>query len=198
MRAIFETFADLIAERLIARVPTTEDSVRYTLFAALLEHGVRPKDVVLEYPHPKIPRAEIDTWLPLFEGCPAAIEFKYDRDPPGGRNQPKTQKAGSVFRDLRRLLLTASNANAKSYFVYLTTREMAVYFRNPINGHNSLFALAPGESMDISLSYFEGKPVTFMTGLGEPFEARISAVLARSLPADFELRIFEILSKGVP
>lgn len=192
MQSIFTTFADLIRERIEAGTPTTEDSVRYTFFAALLENGVAAKDVVLEYPHPAIARAEVDTWLPSYQGVAVAIEFKYDRDPPGGKNQPRTQKAGSVFRDLRRLSLTAAETKAKSYFVYLTTAEMAIYFRNPNNGHHGLFGLRPGETTTIKNSYFEGKPNTFMATLGEKFEATLTTVMSRSLPAGYELRIYEV------
>lgn len=192
MKIIFEAFASLLDERIAARTHTTEDSVRYTLFAALLENGSCAKDVVLEYPHPAIPRAQIDTWIPSYGGRSVAIEFKYDRDPPSGKNQPKTQRAGGVFRDLSRLVLTVQVTNTRAYFVYLTTAEMAVYFRNAENGHSEFFALSNGRDLTVSRSYFEDKPETFRKAAGEPFEATISGVLTRSLPDGFELRIYQV------
>jgi len=36
MREIFELFAKLLSERLVAKIATTEDSIRYTFFYALL------------------------------------------------------------------------------------------------------------------------------------------------------------------
>ena len=43
MNAIFGDFAQLLESRLRDRVLTTEDSVRYTLFAAMLHHNIQPE-----------------------------------------------------------------------------------------------------------------------------------------------------------
>jgi len=192
MRQAFEEFSRLLELRLASKVPTTEDSVRYTLFAAMLSNGIAAEEVVLEYPHPAIERGKIDTWLPNYQGRPVSIEFKYDRDPPGGKNQPKTQKAGSVFRDMHRQLLTCKETSADCYFVYVTTKEMAVYFNNPNNGYQSIFGLQPDQQFEIGHDYFSGKPMTFMTSLGGEFEARIFCIMSRSLPQNHELRIYKV------
>lgn len=192
MKPVFSEFANLLAQRLSVGTPTTEDSVRYTLFAAMLANGVKAEDVVLEYPHPAIPRAQVDTWLPSYDGKSIAIEFKYDRDPPGGKNQPKTQKAGSVFRDIHRLLLIGESISAICYFVYVTTNEMAIYFKNPNNGYDGFFALADGQHLEIRNGYFFGKPATFMNALGGGFEADLLAIQSQSLPADHSLRIYQV------
>jgi hypothetical protein len=44
--------------------------------------------------------ALVDTWIPVLG---TALEFKYDRDIPSGRNTPHTQKAGTIFHDFFRL-----------------------------------------------------------------------------------------------
>ena len=54
MKPIFTDFAGLLETRLRRDVPTTEDSVRYTLFASLLRNDVEPHSIVLEYSHPEI------------------------------------------------------------------------------------------------------------------------------------------------
>ena len=177
LKPVFTDFAGLLETRLVRAVPTTEDSVRYKLFASLLRNGVEPDEVVLEFPHPAIPRAKVDTWLPDFEGTPVAIEFKYDRDPPSGTNLPKTQKAGALFADLRRLQLLSDRAAA--YLAYLTTNDMDVYFNNPRHGHRELYELPPGHSLEIGESYFVDKPATFVGAAGRPFGASITAVLSR-------------------
>ncbi|MDH7943689.1 hypothetical protein QGM61_07635 [Pseudohongiella sp. SYSU M77423] len=192
MRKAFDKFSELLELRLASKVSTTEDSVRYTLFAAMLSNGISPDEVVLEFPHPAIERGQIDTWLPNFRGRPVSIEFKYDRDPPSGKNQPKTQKAGSVFRDIHRQLLTCQKTNAECYFVYVTTKEMAVYFNNPNNGYQTIFGLQPDQKFQIDHGYFSGKPMTFMTSLGGEFEAGITCIISKSLPHDHELRIYKI------
>lgn len=94
----WERFAELLGRRLTKGVFTTEDSVRYTFFTALLEwERLAPEDIVLEHRHPTIASALIDTWIPQLNGAGFAFEFKYDRDIPSGKNSPRTQRAGKKF-----------------------------------------------------------------------------------------------------
>ena len=192
MKAIFSQFADLLDVRFRKEIYTSEDAVRYTMFASMLYQGIPSDSLSFEYPHPTLDGAKIDTWFQIDGEKPIAIEFKYDRVIPSGRNQPRTQKAGSVFHDLYRLLLVNTSIRATCYFVYVTTSEMATYFTNPSNGHNAFFELLPGASIEIQSDYFSGKPQTFRKQLGNEFEARIKGVLSRSLAADHSLRIFEV------
>ena len=61
MHSTFALFAELLKERLAAKVPTVEDSVRYTFFYALLSSGAcSHTEVFIEYPHPVIKAKEID------------------------------------------------------------------------------------------------------------------------------------------
>lgn len=193
MIAVFEEFADLLDKRFGRGVVTTEDSVRYTFFAALLKAGVAPHEVVLEYPHPAIDRAKIDTWLPTYRNGSIAFEFKYDRDPPGGTNQPKTQKAGYVFKDLHRQVLVAKEIGVRSYFVYVTSEEMAVYFRNPNNGHFEFWGLEKGGDLDIDEHYFSNKTKTFLSTLGGIFQAKVIGVFARTLSGGNYVRVYEVI-----
>ena len=48
MTQAIAAFVPLLKTRLSASIFTTEDSVRYTFFAALLHAGVQPEQVVLE------------------------------------------------------------------------------------------------------------------------------------------------------
>lgn len=192
MIEVFREFGRLLEERFRREVVTTEDSVRYTFFAALLESGVTPDQVVLEYPHPAIDRAKIDTWLPAYKGGAIAIEFKYDRDPPGGLNQPKTQKAGAVFKDLRRQVLVAKEIGVRSYFVYVTSEEMAVYFRNPNNGHSELWGLESGSDMLVDEQYLSEKPKTFLGTLGGSFEAKVVGAFHSDLYGGNYLRVYKV------
>lgn len=193
MLAIFQRFGDLLDKRFKQKVVTTEDSVRYTFFAALLDAGILPHEVVLEYPHPAIERAKIDTWLPSYPGGPVAIEFKYDRDLPGGNNQPKTQKAGYVFKDLYRQVQIANEIRVRSFFVYVTSDEMATYFSNPNNGHTDFWSLRDGDVLDIDERYFSNKPRTFLDALGGAFEVRVAGAFSRQLSGDNYLRAYEVM-----
>ena len=194
MIEIFEKFGELLDKRFELGVATTEDSVRYTFFAALLEAQIQPHQVVLEYPHPSIERAKIDTWLPKYKEGPVAFEFKYDRDPPGGKNQPKTQKAGSVFKDLKRQVQVAKNVEICSYFIYVTSEEMATYFRNPNNGYVDFWELKQGQIIEMDHGYFSNKPNTFLDRLGELFQASVAGVFSRELQGGNYLRVYQVLS----
>jgi hypothetical protein len=196
MIEILEKFADLLDARFKHEVVTTENSVRYTFFGALLDSGVKPHEVVLEYPHPAIERARIDTWIPAYEGGSVALEFKYDRDPPGGMNQPKTQKAGYVFKDLHRQVQVARSVKIRSYFVDVTSQEMAVYFQNPNNGHAEFWDLATGHALDIEEAYFAAKPRTFMNAVGGAFRATVVGACRRALAGGKHLRAYEVIPSG--
>ena len=194
MKTVFSQFADLLDARFRKDIHTSEDAVRYTMFAAMLYQDIPADSLSFEYPHPHptLKRAKIDTWLQIDGEKPIAIEFKYDRGIPSGLNLPGPQKAGSVFYDLYRLLLVNTSIGATCYFVYVTTAEMAAYFTNPSNGHNAFFELLPSASIDILKGYFSGKSQTFRDHSKTEFEARIKGILSRSLAADHGLRIYEV------
>jgi len=189
------TFIELMNDRLEHSVFTTEDSVRYTFFAALLAQGVAPHQVVLEYPHPKIKGAEVDTWITPSEKVDdsvIAIEFKYDRTIPSGYNQPKTQKAGSVFRDLQRQALLAEDAAVAPYFVYLATLEMAKYFSNPKNGLSHLWHLKKDEQLSIDEDFANSKAKTFLSQIMDVKPFSIVGVVSSELANRHYLKVYKL------
>jgi len=189
--AVLERFGELLHTRLESDVLTTEDSVRYTFFAALLEKGgIDCHNVIMEYRHPSIPGAEVDTWIPSIDGSGLAVEFKYDRDIPSGRNAPRTQKAGKVFHDLYRL--GKIEAHMRRVFVYLTGPEMAGYFGNPTNGLTRFFLLPSGESLAIDSAFMAGKSVTFTASVGEPPNVLVTGLYSRSLPRLHHVQAHEV------
>jgi hypothetical protein len=191
-RDALENFGDLLDTRLGSGVFTTEDSVRYTLFAALLtKWNLRPEEIVLEQPHPAIARAQIDAWIPAAGDRPGvAIEFKYDREMPSERNSPRTQKAGKVFHDLYRLGTLPKSV--VRIFVYLTSSEMAGYFRNPSNGLSAFFALPLGRSLPIDAGFMQGRASTFVQSAGQVPSVAVRTLHSRSLSNNHELRVFEV------
>jgi hypothetical protein len=90
-QAIFEQFASLLNTRLSNAVITTEDSVRYSFYAAILYSGIlQPHEMIMEFPHPEIPNAEVDTYIPAKESnLPEVFELKYHRQVPNGKNSPR-------------------------------------------------------------------------------------------------------------
>jgi hypothetical protein len=195
MQRVFDEFAALLEARYKAGVPTTEDSVRYTFYAAALRHGnLDPAEVVLEYPHPSIPGAEIDTYvLPSGYRAATAIEFKYDRSNPGGGPQNRTQRAGAVFADVFRLARIPDATATKRYFVYLTDREMAGYFRNRANLLDTFFDAAPGSTLTISPSMYAQAAATFRSRVaGVECSCNVGKVLSRDFSSGFFLRAWEV------
>lgn len=188
---ILDRFAELLHARLESDAFTTEDSVRYTFFAALLEKGgIECHNVIMEYPHPSIAGAEIDTWVRTFEGSGLAVEFKYDREIPSGRNTPRTQKAGKVFHDLYRL--GKVEAHIHRVFVYLTGPEMAGYFGNPVNGLAKFFLLPSGQSLPIDSAFLSGKSATFAASVSEIPNVTVTALYGRNLPKLHHVRVYEV------
>jgi hypothetical protein len=186
-------FGNLLEVRLSKGVYTTEDSVRYTLFVAILRTAsLTPEEIVLEHPHPTIQRAQVDTWiLPTAKRQGVAIEFKYDREIPSALNGPRTQKAGKVFHDIYRL--GQVSREMRRIFVYLASSEMSTYFLNKSNGLSGFFSLPEGQSLHIDESYLQGKSTTFVQACGPVPGVTVKLVFSRSLPRHHELRMFEIL-----
>lgn len=188
-----DLFGELLERRLKLGVYTAEDAVRYTFFASLMQaQDLRPEDIVLEHNHGSIERAKIDTWIPSFGGRSYAIEFKYDRQIPSGRNTPLTQKAGHIIKDLFRLAKIDATLGAEALFVYLATREMGGYFSNPNNGLADLFRLAPGSSLHIDNHYLLNRPETLRRSAGDVTPCTLTCVCSRSLCNEHQLRVWGI------
>lgn len=187
-----ETFGDLLDTRIGRNVFTTEDSIRYTFFAALLrESALQPADIVLEHRHPAISRAQVDTWIPPENGREGlAVEFKYDRKIPSDKNAPRTQKAGKIFHDLYRLGRIPSNM--QRLLIYVAGAEMTAYFKNPSNGLVDFFGLPKGNSMLIDSAFLAERSATFVKSAGEVPNIKAVTLYSRSLSKNHELRVFEV------
>lgn len=137
----FILFSKLINERLLDGAHMSEDNVRYAYYLSVNQVGnIFHTEVFLEYPHPKLPGKEIDSFIKGdFYPKGIAIEFKYDRANPGGTNQNRTQRAGSFLADLFRLNKIPNSTAEDKYFAYLTDKEMASYFLNPQNKLSGLY-----------------------------------------------------------
>jgi hypothetical protein len=187
----WERLGELLEVRLAKGVFTTEDSVRYTFFIALLEREhLKPEDIILEHRHPGITSALIDTWIPALDGVGVALEFKYDRDIPSGKNSPRTQKAGKIFQDLYRL--GQFNTTAHRVFVYLASDEMTSHFMSKRNRLSEFFSLAPGRSLRIDDAFLAGRAKSFVSMLGATPNVEAVALYARGLPHGHQVRAYEV------
>uniref|UniRef100_A0A7C5Z2W5 Restriction endonuclease n=1 Tax=candidate division CPR3 bacterium TaxID=2268181 RepID=A0A7C5Z2W5_UNCC3 len=193
---IFEQFTELLEDRFSKQVYTTEDSIRYSLFYCLTNYGrIHPSDVILEYPHPHFSGAKVDTYIPPQNGHFGLVfEFKFDREIPSSKNPPKTQKAGKVFADIFLLVLfKPDNKNVRSYFVYVTDKEMATYFQNPSNQLDNFFNLMPGDILKIDRKYIEKHPRIFVKSVGSNIvDCEVLCYLRKEFPSEIWVRIYEI------
>jgi len=196
MEKVFKKFSALLKKRLEEGVVTTEDSVRYTFFAALLEESdILPHEVILEYAHPKIPKAMVDTYIPSKKNRNGSIfEFKYDRKIPTKKNSPRTQKAGKLFNDIYRLTKFDSDLSATAFFVYITDNEMAKYLSSKKNSLSDFFQLPMGEALPIDQNYVASKSGTFRDAIGGDISANVKCVWRDNLPSNHQIRIYEVNS----
>jgi len=196
----FEQFAILLEQRFANDVYTTEDSVRYMLFHCLTSYlDLNPADFIIEYSHSQILRAHIDMYiLPKNEVPGLAFEFKYDRKIPSEMSINKTQRAGYAFADIFRLATFKSPyENLMRYFIYLTDREMAVYFQNPSNCLRDFFELDLGKHLSINREYVENHPKTFIKAAGKLIvPCGVTARFKKDFDQERWLRIYEIIYKG--
>lgn len=198
MKEVLEEFSTLLGERL-SKTYTTEDSVRYTFFVALLKRtNIAPHEIILEYPHPKIPGAEVDTYIPSSsERKGLVLEYKYDRQIPSGRNAPRPQKAGKLFNDIYRLTQFHADPNPTLWFVYLTDSEMASYLRNERNGLMDFFELPIGEVLRVDKEYISSKSATFQGAIDRVLSAQIKCMWNEKMPKQHEVRLYEILPLSI-
>lgn len=190
--AAIGAFEELLIRRMASGVHTSEDGVRYTFFAALAKSGFSPEQVALEYPHPNVKRAQVDTVVLDETGRPAlAVEFKYDRDIPSGAATPRPMKAGDLFADLIRL--SQFRDPCERLFVYVTDSIMANYLRNQPRPLSDFFTLPPGMSLDLTPASFAELTKTFRGRMGIwPAELRIVNAAKQELPRAHHLRVYEV------
>ena len=146
-----------------------------------MEHSLSPDDAK------RIDTVIVDTNLRPIVG----IEFKYDKRIPGPGNLPRTQKAGSVFKDMARLLRFPCVERA---MIHLSDRECAGYWRNPANGLQCIFDLAVGGSQLIEESLFRNRSSTLQRSMGGgwPQPAIVTCLASTELPHSHHLRIYGI------
>ena len=190
----------MLKERFNAKVATTEDSVRYTFFYALLSSGACDHTyVIIEHPHPIIVgRKKIDFIVASSNDRPSrAFEFKYDREIPSHQKLNKTNRAGAVFNDLFRLTYIPESTAQIKYFVYLTDSQMASYFLNQDNGYGDFFNLITGQSFEIDTAFLGTRVPSFWDKIScDPIPCVASGFFASDLGEEHSLRVYEVKSSN--
>lgn len=194
MYKIIELFTTLLNERLATDTITTEDSVRYTFFhALLLGNYCHHTEITLELPHPNLD-GEIDTFIAASNDRQSvALEFKYDREIPSGQSLNSTNRAGVVFDDLFRLAHIPQAIAQVKYFIYVTDSIMASYFQNERNGYKGFFDVRIGEVFEVNKDFLGSRPKSFRDKIScETVPCRICGVFARQLAKEHSIRGYEV------
>jgi len=191
----FREFAKLLEDRFHKGTFTTEDSIRYTFFYCLSNYGnLHPSEIILEYPHPSISNAKVDTYIPPKNNRFGLVfEFKFDRAIPSAKTAPRPQKAGKIFMDIMRLTLFPSHDKIRRYFVYVTDEEMASYFQNKHNQLNDFFNLMPQQTLRVDKAYINRHSMTFVKSVGTNIvPCEIMCLLSKEFQRVMWLRVYEI------
>jgi hypothetical protein len=186
-------FVQLLNERFHRGARTTEDAVRFCFHLALLQrHDIEPHRIILECTHPAIERAEVDTWIEPRGNEPGlAVEFKYDREAPGGANANRTKRTGAVFHDLYRL--ANIGAGYERVFIYVATAEMHAYFTRPRNGVVQFYDAESGQDVALPRAVLEQRSKTLVNAAGPGPDLRLRVVLKQDdLEANHRLRIYRV------
>jgi hypothetical protein len=198
---VFQSFAELLENRLSKGRFTTEDSVRCTFFHCLTAcWNIDPSDIILEYPHPRVSGAEVDAYLvPKDKQLGIAFEFKFDRKIPSGRNLPRPQKAGKIFADIFRLARFGTENSVHLFFVYLTDDEMATYMQNPSNQLADFFGMMQGQRLVIDERYVTKHSPTFVNAAGSYVTGcELVCHLNGVFHSGYWIRIYEVKSTSHP
>lgn len=128
--------ADPISWALAREILTSEAMLRFKVLSALLETGVDPDRLTLEYPHPTMEMASVDAVILNAKLAPeTAIEFKYHRKYDNS-DFVYAMPAGQLFNDFAKLRdFTGVN---KRYVVYLTDGMMLRHVEKRENGLSAL------------------------------------------------------------
>ncbi len=186
MEDIFQKATEYLTEKLNKHDKISEEEMRYIFFASILEkRQLSPADIRLEYPHPDMARAKVDTYINLPDFS-AVIEFKYDRMSPDHPNSGVTGKAGKIFNDFYRLISFPVSYELR-IFVYLTDPEMVKYRQL-----SELFKLRKGEALEITQKDVEEKPNTIQKSIRGDLYVGIECIWRAELPKDHIILIFKI------
>lgn len=189
-------FESLLEERFKTDKNMSEDTIRYLFFSSLiLSNSAKPNDVFLEYPHPQIEKAKIDTYVTFKnEKQDWIIEFKFDRKIPGKKNSPRTMKAGKLFNDLYRLKTCDIDEGSRYFFIYVTDTEMFYYLNNEANGLKGFINLEINKFLKIDESYLIGKRKTFDEQIPDNFSCTVQSVYSKDFNTNYFVRIYEVFN----
>jgi hypothetical protein len=195
-KAALELFSELLQERLKRHRTLTEDEIENSLNYSLVERGnLAEFEIRMEFEHPSLPEKKLDSYVAASDSHGAAAwEVKYDRKPPGGMNQPKSNKAGALINDVFRLAGLSEDEQLERVLIYVTDEEMVGYFKNPRNQFGSFFDLAPGESFPFDSAWVASLSASVKKWVKAPGKlCRVNAIYSAQLSANVALRVYAVV-----
>ena len=192
--APFAEFARDLGVRLAAGTHTTEDTVRYYFWNALINRGGDLHSMVPEKPHPHPPmaRSEVDLWLSAAPLGPAWVEVKYDRPSSGSGDMPRTMKYGALLADFFKLAMIEDTAT--KIVLYVSTAEMVQHLQNNASG----LLQATERPWCIGPDDLQGLPKTALktieenVALSDPAPRLRVSVVTSKLIEDHEAYLFQV------
>ncbi len=169
----------------------TEDVVRFTTIQQLAAAGVSPARLEAEWRRPGVTDA-VD--LVVSGPAPAAIEFKYPREP-RETNAAWTQHLGEALKDLYRLAHMPSEFTER-WSVQLLSSRMLRYLDGVADRHGVRFGLTPGSATVLETERVRALPNTAHKGLGRWLEAlptvQARCVAVHGIGADLRLAVHSV------
>ena len=152
---IFIAFSNEIRTRFLKEssskdFSTSEDTVRYVFFHALMKVGkYRLEEIELEKPckDPYFGKSKFDLFVKTKNSYPLVIEFKYHKQ---HKESAFTSEVGALFWDFAKLVSELDGRKNKiaAYFVYVLRESMKAYLDNPRRKRlRCFFNLKKGSSM---------------------------------------------------
>jgi hypothetical protein len=123
-------------------IKISEDCIRYDFFISL-SSIIDTSDIILEYPHKN---EKIDCVVKYPSNKLEAVEFKFFRPIPSGKNKPQTQLLGQLFKDFFKLK-NFNEADIKTIIV-VTDKNMEKY----INDKFQLFKNINDDNLQININ----------------------------------------------
>ncbi len=196
---VLQLFAELLQERLKRQRNLNEDEIQDSLNHSLIERGnLAEFEIRMEFEHPSLPGKKIDSYVAASDShAAAAWEVKHDRRPPGGMNQPRSNRAGALINDIFRLASFSEDEDMERILVYITDEEMVGYYRNSENQFGSFLDLGPAESFTLDPFWVASLSASVRKWVKAPGKlCRVNAIFSAQLSTRVALRVYTVFPEN--
>jgi hypothetical protein len=192
VRAVSVHFVSRIRQRLEKGVFTTDEAVKMTFLASLLERGGLPlHEVIFDYPHPTFAET-VDVCVPPTRSRTGLLmQVRYDRET-SGKKAVNAKRAARLIHGLSRLAHFSRGLSADRCFVYVTDYAVTAYFRNPRHELGALYEAPSGASLQVSEAVVSRFPPPLRREVGWVVPFGLECLVAEDLPVTHELHVYRV------